>query len=149
MALSQTDNELLEANWGKATELIAYRLPNITPSHVGNDLRPERLAQLSGLPQEEVDKVLSDVLKQLKDEKKARESDKDRPVEHIAVDNAKEAKAKADKVEEERQKKAKDEELKARTERLKDGTANEHERRAASGDTLAAAHTASRSTTSK
>jgi hypothetical protein len=141
MALNENDTELLEAHWDKATQLIASRLPNITPSHVGNDLRPERLAQLSGMPQDEVDKVLSDVVKQLKEEKKARENDKDRPVELIAVDNAKEAQAKADKVEQERIKKARDEELKARTERLKTGTANEHERNAAAADTMAAAHT--------
>lgn len=141
MASSQTDTELLEQNWDKATRLIAQQLPNITPSHLGNDIRPERIAQLSGMPQDRVDEVLADVVKQLKDEKKNRDNDKDRPVEQIAVDNAKEAKAKADKVEEERQKKAQDEELKARTERLKAGTANEHERKAASADTVAAAHT--------
>jgi len=139
MALSQQDTELLQADWEEATRLIAYQLPNITPSHLGNEVRPERYAQMSGQELSRVEEVLADAVKQLKDEKKKRENDKDRPVEFIAVDNAKEAKAEAAKVEQERVKKALVEEEKARQERLKAGTANPHETSRASADTTAAA----------
>jgi hypothetical protein len=107
MSLSKTDQETLEENWGTAREEVARQLPNVAPANLGNTVRPEHIAMLSGQDQDRVDEVLGEIAKNIKKDEKDRKDDKDKPGEQIAVDNAHDARVAAAKADEDRAKEAK------------------------------------------
>jgi uncharacterized membrane protein YukC len=124
MSLSKADQETLEENWGTAREEVARHLPNVAAANLGNTVRPEHIAMLSGQDQDRVDEVLGEVAKNIKkDEKERKEGKSDKPVEHQAVDNAHDARVAAQKADEEKAKETREADEKGKADLIAQRTA--------------------------